>query len=631
MKANPLKYNMSFLHYCTIYSSLIAISGGFPIDTKMLAETIENAEDKYSLYAEYFAFKLTGADDNFQNKITVLCDTIYRPVRAYPWTTNLFTFKLGNQDDIPIAFFNCIENINTNVPYLVDCISENFFKEEYFNRNPDLITLFVLLRFGIMSKDLDKFNIYEHLLPELMEKFDKKEFLFEKIQSMCNPYYKSRALYQLATFYDEKSYELLNQSFILTKNIQESSLKFQVLEKIFSIVHYKEIEQKLFIQQIVDELILTYDNIEDVYNRIIASIRLSFYGSGEFRKKYLTNALETLYQMDENDDKIKLIIKLKPLITIYDDLLIKFNEMIETLKNKMHHYMANAYYGRMLFTETRSIFNSNIIVDLSEDLKNRNDKNNMTDISNYNELQGLFLLFAQLNDIKLVINKTESTDQLWVHLFKDINNPSTIEKILNSGLHDEIFLTPQIAIIIDELMQKGKEDTISILFPYIIKQFNEVLPIVQKWFTQYNNCQIKNLAALLLAEAKHVFEPAVDTIINLLTSDNDQMRYRAQQIFQHPARDVEVPTKRISVLGEKTMIKILEHAVSIIEIMIQSLHPLYIEKLLHSVMHLAKRSQISADDWIEFARLLAITDTSQFKEKLYFLNTDIERIEFILN
>ncbi|CAF5075056.1 unnamed protein product, partial [Rotaria sp. Silwood1] len=257
-----------------------------------------------------------------------------------------------------------------------------------------------------------------------------------------------------------------------------------VLENIFNIIHYKDIEQKLFIQQIVNELILTYDNIDDVYNRIIASIRLSFYGSGEFRKKYLTNALETLYQMDENDDKIKLIIKLKPLITIYDDLLIKFNEMIETLKNKMHHYMANAYYGRMLFTETRSIFNSNIIVDLSEDLKNRNDKNNMTDISNYNELQGLFLLFAQLNDIKLVINKTESTDQLWVHLFKDINNPSTIEKILNSGLHDEIFLTPQIAIIIDELMQKGKEDTISILFPYIIKPFNEVLPIVQKWFTQ---------------------------------------------------------------------------------------------------------------------------------------------------
>ncbi|CAF3975900.1 unnamed protein product, partial [Rotaria sp. Silwood1] len=62
------------------------------------------------------------------------------------------------------------------------------------------------------------------------------------------------------------------------------------------------IEQKLFIQQIVNELILTYDNIDDVYNRIIASIRLSFYGSGEFRKKYLTNTLETLYQMNENDD-----------------------------------------------------------------------------------------------------------------------------------------------------------------------------------------------------------------------------------------------------------------------------------------------------------------------------------------
>ncbi|CAF5152857.1 unnamed protein product, partial [Rotaria sp. Silwood1] len=153
------------------------------------------------------------------------------------------------------------------------------------------------------------------------------------------------------------------------------------------------------------------------------------------------------------------------------------------------------------------------------------------------------------------MNKIESTDQLWINLFKDINNSSTIENILNIGLHDEIFLIPQIAIIIDELIEKGKEDSISIIFPYIIKPFNEVLPIVQKWFTQYNNHQIKNLAALLLTEAKYIFEPTIDTIINLLTNDNDQMRYRAQIIFQHPARDVEVPSKRISLLGENTMIK----------------------------------------------------------------------------
>ena len=110
-----------------------------------------------------------------------------------------------------------------------------------------------------MSKDLNRFEIYKKLLPELTETTNIKEFLFEKIQSMCNPYYKSRALYQLAEFYDEKSYELLNESFILTKNIQEPILKFQVLEKIFNIVHYKEIKQKLFIQQIIDELILTFE------------------------------------------------------------------------------------------------------------------------------------------------------------------------------------------------------------------------------------------------------------------------------------------------------------------------------------------------------------------------------------
>ncbi|CAF4121797.1 unnamed protein product [Rotaria sp. Silwood2] len=716
MKVNQLKYNTSFLNYCTIYLSLIANSGGLPIDTKMLAETTDNAEDKYSLYAEYFAFKLTGAADSFQHHVAVLWEKcislsktdqimksflkisdavqIYRPIRAYPWPTDIFTFKSNNEDDISIAFFNCLENINTNVPYLVNGISELFFKEGYFNRNPELIPLVILLHFGIMSKDLDRFKIYKNLLPELAETSDIKDFLFEKIQSMRNPYYKSRALYQLAEFYDEKCYELLSESFTLTKNIQEPTLKFQVLEKIFSIVHYKEVKHILLIQQIVDELILTFDNIEDLYNRIIASIRLSFYGSGEFRKKYLTNAIETLIRMNEDNDKIKLIIKLKPIISIYDDLQIKFNRIIETLENKIHNYIVNSYYGRILCTENLHVHTSNFSLDINQNLENRNNNENNVEIPDYTELQGLFLLFAQLNDTKLIINKTESTDQLWINLVKDTDNQSNIEKILNIGLHNEIFLTPQVAIILDELVNKGKEDTISILFPCIIKPSNEVLPIVQRWFTQYNNNHIKNLSALLLTEAKHVFEPAIDTIIHLLKSDNDQMRYRAQRIFQHPERDVKEPSKRISVIGEKTLMKIVENVQvkehlprvrayvlsffydllwddptvfrnlcqninqlkdrnsvsekrvqffnriqfindhiwdSIMRTLKSSLDPSNAEQLLYSIMLLTEDDQITHENWIEFARILSITDTRQFKEKIFFVRSDVERIEFIID
>ncbi|CAF3762572.1 unnamed protein product [Rotaria sordida] len=452
----------------------------------------------------------------------------------------------------------------------------------------------------------------------------------------------------------------------------------------------KEVDRKLFIQKIVDELILTFENINDLHNRIIASIRLSFYGSGEFRKKYLTIAIETLDRMNEDNDKIKLIIKLKSLINIYDDLLIKLNGMIETLKNKMYNYFVNSYYGRILFTETLQVSKSNV------NLENENDNKEIIDLSNYTELQSLFVLVAQLNDTKLIMDKTESTDQLWIHLFKDTDNQSNIEKILTIGLHDGIFLTPQVAIIIDELIEKGKEDHISMLFPYIIKPSNEVLPVVQRWFTQNNNNnnQIKNLAALLLAETRHVFESVIDTIIDLLKSDNDQMRYRAQRIFQHPERDVKEPSKRLSVLGEKTMMKILEHALvkehlprvrayfftffydllwddpvvfhnlsqnmnqlqernsvserriqfldriyfinnhtwnSIMQTLESSLYPLYIEKLLHSTMHLARRSQIIEDDWIKFARLLVVSDTCQFQEHVYFSHTDIELIQVILD
>ncbi|CAF4311760.1 unnamed protein product, partial [Rotaria sordida] len=197
--------------------------------------------------------------------------------------------------------------------------------------------------------------------------------------------------------------------------------------------------------------------------------------------------------------------------------------------------------------------------DINQNLENENNNKELVDASNYIEFQTLLLLFAQLNDTKLIIDKTENTNQLWINLFKDTNNQSNIEKILNIGLRNEIFLTPQVAIIIDELLEKGKEDTISIIFPYIIKPSNEVLPIVHRWFTDYNNNQIKKLSALLLAEAKHIFEPAIDTIIDLLKIDNDQMRYRAQRIFQHPERNPKEPNKRISVISEKTLMKILKN------------------------------------------------------------------------
>ncbi|CAF0993265.1 unnamed protein product [Didymodactylos carnosus] len=545
-----------------------------------------------------------------------------------------------------------------------------------------------------MSKGSDYRQICDHLLPELSNRTNIKEVLLEKIQSMRNSYYKSRALSQLAQFYDEKSDELLNESFKVTKTIQKPILKFQVLENIFSIAHYKEVKHKLFIKEILNELVLSCDSIDGHYDRVIASIRLSFYGSRDFRKIYLTNAIETLVKMDEDDEKIKLIIKLKSLITIYDDLQISLNGIIENLKNKTHNYFINSYYGRILFAEKLNVDTLHSSLLVSEKLGNDNDNEQNEDVSNSTEIQALFMLFAQLNDIKLTLGKTDSLNQLWINLFKDSDNQSNTEKILKIALDTELFFTPQVAIIIDELVRNGKEDRISILFPYIMKPSNEVLPIVHRWFTDYNNNQIKKLAALLLTEAKHVFEAAIDTITDLLKSDNDQMRYRAQRIFQHPERDVEKPSKRISVIGEKTLMKILqkrstkEHLPriqtylksffydllwddpkvfqnlyenvtklrernsacgrrmgffnninfinndtwnSIMQTLQSPSHPSYVEELFHSTMYLMSLGQIPRENWNEFAKVLSVTDTSQFKEKLYFVRKDVRIMEFILN
>ncbi|CAF1378362.1 unnamed protein product [Rotaria sp. Silwood1] len=598
MKAKQLKYSISFSDYCKIYLSLVANGGGLPIDTTKLAEVMDNAEHKYTLYAEYFAFKFTGADDDKRYNVAVILDNmetnetgeiiksfleisdsvqVYRPVRSYLWPTDIFIFKSNKDDELPIAFLNCLENIHTNITFVVNGISDYFFKKGYFEKNPDLITLVVLLNFGTMSKDADYRELCNRLLPELTDKINIKEFLLQKIQSITNIYYRSRALSQLAQFYDEKSYELLNESFKLTKAIQEPSFKFQVLEKIFSITHYKEVKQKSFIKEIVDELVLSFDSILDHYDRVIASIRLSFYGSGDFRKKYLANAIETLGKMDEDEEQMKLIIKLKPLIAVYDDLQTGLNRIIDNLKNKISKYYIDSYYGQILFTEKLDVDISNSISVMSTNVENDikkeqnddllacNDNDNKktddlpeckvtdskqndgflecnhsdskkddnlfesyenydrqnVDDFNYTNIQALFMLFAQLNDIQLALGKTNSLNQLWINLYKGTNNQSNIERLLKVALDSELFLTPQVAIIIDELVRKGQEDRISLLFPYIIKPSNEVLPIVHRWFTDYSNSQIKKLAALLLTEAKFILQTVCGS-----TNTNDEAYFQ---------------------------------------------------------------------------------------------------------
>ena len=687
---------LKFFDYCQIYFSLTSDSGGLPIDTKTFANQLDDRELQNDLYAEYFAFKLTAGNPHGDLKYEAAClldkwiktskskqiiksflkisDAIqcYRPVRAYPWPTDRFIFNSNDNDDIPIAFFNCLENINTNISFLIEGICNVFFEEGYLNKNIELIPLILLLHFGMMSSKWSGSAVYDKWIPEFVGKTNIKEFILEKIQSMRNPYYKSRALCQLAEFQDERSLELLTNSFQLAQEVPQPVRRFQVLEKMFSMIHYKTIDQRSFLQQIVDQLISTWKDIENTHDRVIASIRLSFYGSGEFRYKYIAYALQTLIHMNQDDQQIKLIIKIQPLIALYDDLHVTLNEFIRNLVDKTHRYQVHSHYGRIL-AMNKFKFDTDI---------------------DFKRLQALFSLFAQLNDVKSIIGETETLDQQWINLFKDPHNQSCVEKILEIGLKNEFFLTPQVAIILDELVRQGKEDCISVLFPYIIKPSNEVLPVVQRWMTDYHNKPIGRLAALLLTEAKHVFESAVDILVGLLENENDQLRYRVQRVFQHPERDVREPSKRISVIGEKALIHILlniearEHPLRIKAYLhgffydvlwddpqaFQNLYnylngsngrngssekrlrffhkikfiddetwnaimrslewnsdPLYVEEILQSAMRLSQNNRITVDNWTAFATVLAATDTTRFRERLYFSRADIEVIQFIFD
>lgn len=55
------------------------------------------------------------------------------------------------------------------------------------------------------------------------------------------------------------------------------------------------------------------------------------------------------------------------------------------------------------------------------------------------------------------------------------------------------------------------------------------------------------------------------------------------------------------------------------------------KKYCNQQCYYPQRSQITEENWVEFSKILSVTAVSQFKDKLYFLATEIDLIQFILD
>lgn len=224
------------------------------------------------------------------------------------------------------------------------------------------------------------------------------------------------------------------------------------------------------------------------------------------------------------------------------------------------------------------------------------------------------------------------------------------------------------------------------------KPSHEILPIVYKWFNDQHNDKLQHLAALLLAEFKCIFVEAIEPLKHLLKSENDQMRYRAQRVFQHPDRDVKKPSKKVSVIGERVVLKLLEskltneHTVQVraylrlfffdvlwdcpksyenilneinrlriknssaqkillldiikfidsktwnklVKLVKKSNDPSNLEELLISSMGLAFYKQISENDWTIFSKILFEKNINSFKNSFLVSIGNLELVGFCI-
>ena len=725
--------NIDFMLYCKIHISIIKSVGTTPIDTNKLfnkiEETLENdptlnretflsTSIKNYFLSEYFAYNFSSSskDDSIKDKIQGLiklisenyecnlelfinsilnlsnCKQFYLPLRAYLWPIDQFIFKNTHPGDIPISFINYIENISNQFSYFIKYFifeKLNYSSEQKFKNN-ELKLIFVLFIFGDMSegsKDL-RFEVFESFIPEVYEKKKNEEnilkYILRKIRSeFKSPYMKSRALYMLARYYDAKAHKLILDSFECAKEIDEPSLKFQVLEELMLTVYLKlgsdlEKEKNELLKNISSDLKKSASEIKDAYNKVIAEVRLGFHKKGKKRYKCFKYALDSLKQIENEQDKVELIEKLRPVVSLYKDLQKELDSIIDNLANKAEKNYLRSNFGQILFENK---------FDLDE------TEETDTDFTKIKETNELFTLFGLLNDVNQLIPNSSSkkVDQIWSDFLNEPENKATIETLIQIGMNDGLILTPQAAIVIDELINNGNSD-VFLFFPYLVSPSNEVYPIIYRWFDNQQENNVKNLAALLLTESKWIFGEAIEALIKLLKSENDQLRYRAQNVFQHPDRDPKTPEKRISVIGENTLLKLIlasitnEHItrvnfylraffwnvewdcpnvfesfyhkvnqiktteadiescvffnrikfidaktwMKLIEIARSSNDLIFLEELFLAVMRLAHGEIISVDDWSSFSKVLLEKDFKNFKEQFYIKINVINTLNFMI-
>lgn len=635
-KNGAIDLDIPFAYYCKTFLSIVMHAGAYPANIQALFGIVEDPDDKNYLMAEYIASLLTTPTDDHVYSIAVFLDTtfkklfspeqwnnallrisdcvqIHKPVRSYPLPLDTFVFHGDAQADIPIAVIDLLEQLHPKIRFLeIAAFTDIYLKRGLFSAHPQLTVLALLSIFSSIGDSTERNDIYEKLSPDFSHSPDKKKQLLSMVDRIESPYFQSRALCQLGEYYYERTAQLLSRAYEVARNISDPAMQFQVCEKIYSATFYKE-EMHGLREEVYRHLTSLPDKINDGYNCVIALIRLSFPEAGDHRKAMLGQALQQIRLLPDINERAGLLMKIGPLAALYPDLYDIVRDDISSIDNTSLKSFVTGNFGSLLASGK---------LDVSQ-LKEEAGDPGQAKPASYEDMYALVTLYSLVSQTGAPYDNDIIAGK-WLALYRNPNE-ANVTALLQLAINEEFILTPSIALIIDELISHGYQKKIEILFPYLIRPANEVLPVVFKWFTTGMG-RLKETAALLLTESKFVFKTGLNDIIGLLDSHHDQLRYRAIRVIQNPERDPKAPEKRISVIGKETAHAILKkkslnhsksRAKQPLSYFLFDLlwdEPSMIDLLLESPEHTSKFNGIFFIDDITWKRILQLLEEGSFSE-----------------
>ncbi|MBE9082831.1 NACHT domain-containing protein [Tolypothrix sp. LEGE 11397] len=385
-------------------------------------------------------------------------------------------------------------------------------------------------------------SFHENLIGLLTDPYPEIRLL-QAVQIIDDPYLRLRSYLRLMDYFPFLQIPLVVKSdnYLEFHSLIDNAKKAAYAIKDFSRKEWafeqlarriRHPSQKL---QLLQQAVQVAKEVSDFENRARAYARLANYFSSQEGLQLFSSAFDDVEKISDERKKTETLVILRESLNRYPQAYSRFHQAIATLNpwNQAKALGLNA----PLFQQYAS------------------------ELGEINHETAVLVLGAIFHDLQSQFSLPHDLGQLWSTLLST-QKAFAIEALRQRGKKDGLLLTQEAIAVLDQLIKEGDIDTVSRLLPLVQSPDYRSVPVLEDWLVDLNPL-LKPYIYLLIAEAGKISEQTIPTLIELLRSSEDRIRYRAA-LALHGNRSDSMRYLNTSSLGVDVLLELAAQRIELL-------------------------------------------------------------------